>query len=116
MLGTYRTFKTMKQVNLNESELEVLLQNRGLLNRYFKGLFKIVREPWQIYPIGVLFGLDFDTASEIALIAITVGVVGSAAVRLWMILVLRFMVICGMVLVDLTHVITLLSADASGFV
>ena len=63
VLGIYRTFKTMKQGNLNESELEGLLQNRGLLNRYFGGLFKIVRKPWQIYPIGVLFGLGFDTAS-----------------------------------------------------
>src|SRR5881397_1575612 len=88
VLGIYRMFTTLKRGKMNESELESLLENRGFLNRYFKGLFKIVREPWQIYPIGVLFGLGFDTASEIALIAITVGVGVSSTVPLWMILVL----------------------------
>src|SRR5947199_8502189 len=100
---------------MNESELDILLENRGFLNRYFKGLFMIVREPWQIYPIGVLFGLGFDTASEIALIAITVGVGVSSTVPLWMILVLPFMVTCGMVLVDITVGITMVDGYACAF-
>src|SRR5437016_10203682 len=92
----------MKQGNLNESELEGLLQNRGLLNRYFGGLFKIVRKPWQIYPIGVLFGLGFDTASEIALFAITIALAVSSPIPLWMVLLLPFLFTCGMVLADTT--------------
>src|SRR5207244_11492798 len=72
VLGIYRVFTTLKQGKMNESELDSLLENRGFLNRYFKGLFKIFREPWQIYPIGVLFGLGFDTASAIRLVALTV--------------------------------------------
>ena len=115
VLGIYRVFTTLKQGKMNESELDSLLENRGFLNRYFKGLFKIVREPWQIYPIGVLFGLGFDTASEIALIAITVGVGVSSAVPLWMILVLPFMFTCGMVLVDMTDGITMLTAYGWAF-
>ena len=82
VLGIYRIFKTLKEGRVNESELESLLENRGFLNRYFKGLFKIVKKPWQIYPIGVLFGLGFDTASEIALIAMSVGIGVSSAVPL----------------------------------
>jgi high-affinity nickel-transport protein len=115
VLGIYRVFTTLKQGQMNESELDSLLENRGFLNRYFKGLFKIVREPWQIYPIGVLFGLGFDTASEIALIAITVGVGVSSAIPLWMILVLPFMFTCGMVLVDMTDGITMLTAYGWAF-
>src|SRR5207244_11621266 len=113
--GTCPMFTTLKDGKMNEQELENLLEKRAFLNRYFKGLFKIVREPWQIYPIGVLFGLGFDTASEIALIAITVGVGVSSAVPLWMILVLPFMFTCGMVLVDMTDGITMLTAYGWAF-
>ena len=102
VLGIYQIFKTMKKGEIDESGLNDLMESRGFLNRYFKGLFKIVKEPWQIYPIGLLFGLGFDTASEIALIAIAVGVGVSSSVPLWMILVLPFMFTCGMALVDTT--------------
>jgi high-affinity nickel-transport protein len=102
VLSIYRVFKEMKQGKLNQGELENLLDNRGFLNRYFRPLFKIVKRPWQIYPIGVLFGLGFDTATEIALIAISVGIGVSFSVPVWMILVLPFMFTCGMVLVDTT--------------
>ena len=78
------------------------MNKRGFLNGSFSPLFKIVKKPWQIYPVGVLFGLGFDTASEVALIAISVGVGVSLSVPLWMILVLPFMFTCGMVLADTT--------------
>jgi high-affinity nickel-transport protein len=100
VLGIYQTFKTLRQGHLDEAELESLLENRGFLNRYFRGLFAIVRKPWQIYPIGVLFGLGFDTASEIALIALTLTVGLSQSIPLWMVLLLPFLFTCGMVLVD----------------
>jgi nickel/cobalt transporter (NiCoT) family protein len=73
VLEVYRIFQTLKRGKLNQAELDNLLENRGFMNRYFSPLFKIVRKPWQIYPIGVLFGLGFDTASEITLVAISVG-------------------------------------------
>jgi len=102
VLGIYRIFKESKKGKLNQVELEGLLDNRGFLNRYFRPLFKIVKRPWHIYPIGVLFGLGFDTASEVALIAISVGIGVSSSIPIWMILVLPFMFTCGMVLVDTT--------------
>ena len=102
VLNIYRIFKMLKQGKLNQTELENLLDNRGFLNRYFRPLFKIVKRPWQIYPIGILFGLGFDTATEIALIAISVGIGVSSSVPVWMILVLPFMFTCGMVLIDTT--------------
>jgi high-affinity nickel-transport protein len=100
VFSVYRIFKTAKQGKVNEAELEEMLNSRGFMNRFFRPLFKIVDEPWQIFPIGVLFGLGFDTATEVALVAISVGVGVSNSVPLWMILVLPFMFTCGMVLVD----------------
>ena len=101
-VGIYRIYKELKSGKLDNAHLEELMNKRGFLNRYFSPLFKIVNKPWQIYPVGVLFGLGFDTASEVALIAISVGVGVSLSVPLWMILVLPFMFTCGMVLADTT--------------
>ena len=107
VLNIYRIFQELKQGKLNQTELENLLDNRGFLNRYFRPLFRVVKRPWQIYPIGVLFGLGFDTATEIALIAISVGIGVSSTVPVWMILVLPFMFTCGMVLIDTTDGVTM---------
>jgi len=107
VLGVYGVFKRLRQGKLNQKELEELLDKRGFLNRFFKPLFKMISEPWQIYPIGVLFGLGFDTASEVALIAISVGVGASASIPIYYILVLPLMFTCGMVLVDTTDGVTM---------
>jgi len=98
VFGIYHIYKELKQGRMKHDELEKLLDNRGFLNRYFRPLFKIVQKPWQIYPIGVLFGLGFDTATEVALIAISIGIGVNSDVPVWMILVLPFMFTCGMVL------------------
>ena len=100
VLGIFKIWKGMKKGDLDQEELDNLLENRGFLNRYFRPLFRIVKKPWQIYPIGCLFGLGFDTASEIALLGISVGVGLSSAVPLWTIIILPLTFTCGMVLVD----------------
>ena len=115
-LGIYRVYKVLKEGRLEQSELENLLDKRGFLNRYFRPLFKIVKRPWQIYPIGVLFGLGFDTATEVALIAISVGIGVSSSVPLWMILVLPFMFTCGMVLIDTTDGVAMRLAYGWAFI
>ena len=97
----YQIFRGLRAGTLDNAKLEAQLNNRGFMNRYFNWLFKFVNEPWQIYPVGVLFGLGFDTATEVTLIAITVTV-GTAAVGfpLWAVLILPFLFACGMVLTD----------------
>ncbi len=95
----YLIFRQLKAGTLDHQKLEEQLNKRGFMNRYFNWLFKFVNEPWQIYPVGVLFGLGFDTATEVTLIAITVTV-GASGFPLWMVLVLPFMFTCGMVLTD----------------
>jgi nickel/cobalt transporter (NiCoT) family protein len=97
----YLIFRQLRAGTLDNEKLEAQLNNRGFMNRYFNWLFKFVNEPWQIYPVGVLFGLGFDTATEVTLIAITVAV-GTSAVGfpLWAVLLLPFLFACGMVLTD----------------
>jgi high-affinity nickel-transport protein len=104
VLDIYRVFVELRKghAGAESAALENTLNKRGFLNRFFRSLFQLIRKPWQIYPIGVLFGLGFDTASEVALIAISVGIGISSTVPLWMILILPFMFTCGMVLVDTT--------------
>ena len=88
VIGIYKIFQTLKQGKLNQEELDNLLENRGFMNRFFRPLFKVISKPWHIYPVGVLFGLGFDTASEVALIAISVGIGVSTSIPLYYILIL----------------------------
>ncbi|CAM2901465.1 HoxN/HupN/NixA family nickel/cobalt transporter [Helicobacter felis] len=62
--------RTRNNQDYNQEALEAMLQDRGLMNRFFKPLFAFVSKSWHIYPIGFLFGLGFDTASEIALLGL----------------------------------------------
>lgn len=114
VLGVYHTFKSLRQGQLNEEELEGLLQNRGFLNRYFRSLFAIVKRPWQIYPVGVLFGLGFDTVSEVGLIVLAVGYATSST-PLWTVLLLPLLFACGMVLVDTTDSVAMCTAYGWAF-
>ena len=117
-MDVYAIFKEVRKGHetMTQAELEELLNKRGLMNRFLRPLFKLVREPWHVYPIGVLFGLGFDTATEVALIALSVTVGTTAtALPVWMILVLPFMFTCGMVLVDTTDGVTMRAAYGWAF-
>jgi nickel/cobalt transporter (NiCoT) family protein len=98
--GVYAMFQAAKRGRMSEAEYEDQLNKRGLLYRYFHRLFSIVKEPWQIYPIGILFGLGFDTATEVALVFLTVTAATVGGVPVWTALILPFMFTCGMVLSD----------------
>ena len=98
VLDVYRTFKGLKEGRLNEAQLDDALNKNSFMSKTFGKLFKIVNEPWQIYPVGVLFGLGFDTATQIALIAISIGVSGS--VPFWYVLIMPLLFTAGMVTID----------------
>jgi nickel/cobalt transporter (NiCoT) family protein len=100
VIGMYKIFQTLKEGKLNQQELDNLLENRGFMNRFFRPLFKMISKPWHIYPVGLLFGLGFDTASEIALIAISVGIGVSTNIPMYYVLILPLLFTCGMVTVD----------------
>lgn len=73
LLDIFATYRRMKQGHYDRETLEAHLVSGGVLVRVFKGLFRLVTASWQMYPIGFLFGLGFDTASEVALLAISGG-------------------------------------------
>ncbi len=100
LVGIYKIFQTLKQGKINQTELDALLEKRGFMNRFFHPLFKLISKPWHIYPVGVLFGIGFDTASEIALIAISVGIGVSTNIPVYYVLILPLLFTCGMVTID----------------
>jgi high-affinity nickel-transport protein len=72
--GIARVFRQMRHGEHDEAELERQLSNRGLINRVLKGVNKAVRKPWHMYLVGLLFGLGFDTATEVSLLVLAGGV------------------------------------------
>ena len=74
LLDLLKVWQQAKSGTHGHQHLEALLAQRGLLNRLFRGrLQKLMNHSWQMYPLGLLFGLGFDTASEVALLAMTAG-------------------------------------------
>ncbi len=100
VIGIYRAFKRVRRGELDEVGLDAAMERRGPMNRLANRLFRVVDRPRQMYPIGVLFGLGFDTATEVALIAISVGAGVSETVPVYYVLVLPLMFTAGMVMVD----------------
>ena len=99
LLGIIKVFREMRIGTYDEQTLEDQLNKRGFTNRFLGGLAKSVRKPWHIYPIGVLFGLGFDTATEVGLLVLAGG---AAAFNLlfYTILVLPILFAAGMCLMD----------------
>jgi high-affinity nickel-transport protein len=99
MIGIFRIFREMKHGRFDEDALEEKLNKRGFFNRLLHPLTRTIRQPAQMYPIGVLFGLGFDTATEVALLVIA-GTAGAAGLPWYSILVLPILFAAGMCLCD----------------
>jgi len=99
LAGILKVFREMRAGRYDEQELEEHLNKRGFMNRFLGGLTRSVRKAWHIYPVGVLFGLGFDTATEIGLLVLAGG---AAAFNLpfYVILVLPILFAAGMCLAD----------------
>jgi high-affinity nickel-transport protein len=113
VLDVYKTFMSLKAGRLTGAQLDDALSKNSFMNKTFGKLFKIVNEPWQIYPVGVLFGLGFDTATQIALIAISIGVSGSVPFSYVLIMPLLFT--AGMVTIDASDGISMRCAYGWAF-
>ena len=73
LLDIVRVYRRMRRGEYDRDSLETELIAGGLMTRIFGRLFRVIEHSWQMYPIGFLFGLGFDTASEVALLAISAG-------------------------------------------
>jgi high-affinity nickel-transport protein len=73
LLDIVRVYRKLKAGGYDDNSLELDLTAGGVMSRIFGRLFRVIRHSWQMYPIGFLFGLGFDTASEVAILAISAG-------------------------------------------
>jgi nickel/cobalt transporter (NiCoT) family protein len=99
LLGIVKVFRDMRRGVYDEQVLEEQLNSRGLMNRFFGRMTKAVTRPHEMYPIGVLFGLGFDTATEVALLVLAGGAAG-AGLPWYAILCLPTLFAAGMALMD----------------
>jgi nickel/cobalt transporter (NiCoT) family protein len=102
LLDILQIWRTAKSGTHSHAHLETLLQKRGLLNRLFGGrLQQLMNHSWQMYPLGLLFGLGFDTASEVGLLAMTAGA-SAGDLPIPAVLCLPILFAAGMTLMDTT--------------
>ena len=99
LIGIAKVYQQMKRGRYDNEELERQLNNRGLMNRFFGGYAERIDRPWKMYPVGVLFGLGFDTATEVALLVLA-GNAAAGGLPFWAILSLPLLFAAGMCLFD----------------
>ncbi len=92
-------FRRMRRGEYDEAELERTLASRGLMGRFYGRAARAVSRPWQMYPLGLLFGLGFDTATEVALLVLAGGA-GGAGLPFYAVLCLPILFAAGMTLLD----------------
>jgi high-affinity nickel-transport protein len=97
-----------------EEDFDLLLGSRGFLARLFRPMFQLISHSWHMYPLGILFGLGFDTATEIGVLGISAAE-ASKGLSLWSILVFPALFAAGMSLIDTTDSILMLGAYGWAF-
>nr|WP_229890584.1 HoxN/HupN/NixA family nickel/cobalt transporter [Streptomyces mashuensis] len=99
LAGIWKVFRRMRAGQFDEAALEEQLNNRGFMNRLLGRVMKSLTSPWQMYPIGLLFGLGFDTATEVALLVLA-GSGAASGLPWYAILCLPVLFAAGMSLLD----------------
>jgi nickel/cobalt transporter (NiCoT) family protein len=99
LVGIVGVFRDMRRGGHDEADLDHRLNTRGFLNRIYGRFTRAIRHPWQMFPLGLLFGIGFDTASEVALLFLAAGAAG-AGLPFYAILCLPILFAAGMSLLD----------------
>lgn len=116
LLDIFRAFRKIQRgEGYSEQTLNEVLNQRGFLARFFGPLFKITTKSWHMYPIGILFGLGFETATEVAILAISATTV-SKGLPVYLSLLFPLLFMAGMTLIDATDSILMLGAYGWAFV
>src|SRR5271154_5450308 len=114
--GVWRTFRHVRQGGRYvEEDFDLLLNSRGLLARLFRPLFRLISRSWHMYPLGLLFGLGFDTATEVALLGIS-ATAAAKGTSIWSIMLFPALFAAGMSLIDATDGILMLGAYNWAFI
>ena len=115
LISVWRTFQAVKGGEpFSEGDFDILLNNRGFLTRLLRPLFRIVTKSWHMFPIGFLFGLGFETATEVALFGIAATQAANGA-SLATLLVFPALFTAGMTLIDTTDGVLMLGAYGWAF-
>lgn len=116
LVQVFRTFRSVTSgSSYNEEEVDDYLNRRGFFARIFRPIFKTIDTSWKMYPVGFLFGLGFDTATEIALLA-SAGAFATQHVPFYVVMLLPFLFTAGMSLADTTDGVLMLGAYGWAFV
>ncbi len=99
LIGILKVFAAMRRGHFDEAALEEQLDKRGFVNRILGGLTRAVTKPVHMYPIGLLFGLGFDTVTEVGLLVVAGGAAASS-LPWWAILTIPILFAAGMSLLD----------------
>jgi len=114
--SVYRVFTRVRRGGAYvEEDLNPLLSGGGLLARLFRPMFRMIRTSWHMYPLGMLFGLGFDTATEIGLLGIS-ATQAARGLSLWSVLIFPTLFAAGMALIDTTDNILMLGVYGWAFV
>jgi high-affinity nickel-transport protein len=115
-VSIYKSYRRVRAgATYVEEDLDVLLNNRGFLARIFRPLFKLVTKSWHMFPLGFLFGLGFDTATEIAMFGVSAAQ-AAKGVPFAAIMVFPVLFAAGMSLIDTTDGVMMLGAYDWAFV
>ncbi len=115
-VAVWRVFRRVRRGDtLADGELDALLAGQGFFARLFRPLFRLIRKSWHLYAIGFLFGLGFDTATEIGLLGIAAAE-GSRGLSLWSTLVFPALFTAGMTMIDATDSVLMVGAYGWAFV
>jgi high-affinity nickel-transport protein len=115
LLSVIATFRHVKAGGAySDEDLNILLAKRGVFGRMFRGLFKLVDHSWQMYLVGFLFGLGFDTATEVGLLGISAAA-ATKGLPVWSIMLFPALFMAGMALIDTTDSILMLGAYGWAF-
>ena len=116
LISIYRTFNAVKKgEHFIEEDLNLALSNRGVLGRLYRSCFRVIEHSWQMYPLGLLFGLGFDTATEVGLLIIS-ATQASQGLPMWSLLVFPALFTAGMTLVDTVDGILMVGAYGWAFI
>ena len=116
LVSIYRTFRTVKSGgNFVDEDLDLMLSKRGFMGRVLRRFFHLIERSWHMYPLGVLFGLGFDTATEVGLLGISAAQ-AAQGMSIWSILVFPALFTAGMSLMDTTDSVLMVGAYGWAFV
>ena len=114
--AVWRTFQHVRRGGAFAAEdFDLLLNSRGVLARLFRPLFRLITTSWQMFPLGFLFGLGFDTATEVALLGVS-ATQAAKGVSIWSIMVFPALFAAGMSLIDTTDGVLMVGAYDWAFV